>query len=142
MAIVKQTPPCSPAALPTTHLAALTTTTQLCIPPCSRAGATGGQHCRSGAVLPFILASPVARTTMTLMSPLVTGVHHHKGLRRPQMRACARRAYCEKCWVNLGSKSSGWPNVHVFFIKYYSIYIYIPRPGVFLQGKGHQIFYR
>jgi hypothetical protein len=32
--------------------------------------------------LPLILASPVARTTMTLMSPLATGVHHHKGLRR------------------------------------------------------------
>ena len=33
-------------------------------------------------MLPFILASPVARTTINLMSPLVTGVHHHKGLRR------------------------------------------------------------
>jgi hypothetical protein len=32
--------------------------------------------------MPSILASPVARTTMILMSPLVTGVHHHEGLRR------------------------------------------------------------
>ena len=29
------------------------------------------------------------------------------------MRARARRAYCKKCRVNLGSKSSGWPNVPV-----------------------------
>ena len=29
------------------------------------------------------------------------------------MRACARRAYCKKCRVNIGSKSSGWPNVPV-----------------------------
>ena len=30
------------------------------------------------------------------------------------MRACARRAYCKKCRVNLGSKRSGWPNILVF----------------------------
>jgi hypothetical protein len=29
------------------------------------------------------------------------------------MRVCAPRAYCKKCRVNLGSKSSGWPNVPV-----------------------------
>ena len=29
------------------------------------------------------------------------------------MRACAWRAYCKKCRVNLGSKRSGWPNVPV-----------------------------
>jgi hypothetical protein len=27
------------------------------------------------------------------------------------MRACARRAYCEKCRVNLGSKRSGWSSI-------------------------------
>jgi hypothetical protein len=32
------------------------------------------------------------------------------------MRACARRAYCKKCRVNLGSKSSGWPNEPVLII--------------------------
>ena len=70
--------PCSPAY----YFAARSTTEQLYIPPCIRPGATGGQHCRSGAVLPLILASPVARTAMTLMSPLVVCVHHHEGLRR------------------------------------------------------------
>ena len=29
------------------------------------------------------------------------------------MRARARRAYCKKCRVHIGSKSSGWPNVAV-----------------------------
>jgi hypothetical protein len=29
------------------------------------------------------------------------------------MHACARRAYCNKCRVNLGSKSVGRPNVPV-----------------------------
>ena len=29
------------------------------------------------------------------------------------MRARARRAYCKKCRVHIGSKSSGWPNVPV-----------------------------
>jgi hypothetical protein len=32
------------------------------------------------------------------------------------MRACARRAYCKKCRVNLGSKRSGWPNVPVLTV--------------------------
>ena len=27
------------------------------------------------------------------------------------MRACARRAYCKKCRVDLGSKRSGWSNI-------------------------------
>jgi hypothetical protein len=30
------------------------------------------------------------------------------------MRARARRAYCKKCRVHIGSTSSGWPNVPVF----------------------------
>ena len=117
--MVKQTPPCSLAALPTTHPVALPTTTQLCIPPCSRAGATGGQHRWSGAVLPLILASPVARTTMTLMSPLVTGVHHHRGLRRhgggaPLMGGVGYAWWpgtCTDAWwlVGLqGCRAAGW----------------------------------
>ena len=69
--------PCLPPCSPTYHRAALHTTVR-----CSHAGATGGQQCRPGAWLHLLLASTVARTTMTLMSPLVTGVHHHRGLRR------------------------------------------------------------
>jgi hypothetical protein len=35
------------------------------------------------------------------------------------MRACAWRAYCEKCRVNLGSKRSNWPNVPVLISYFY-----------------------
>jgi hypothetical protein len=56
------------------------------------------------------------------------------------MRACARRAYCKKCRVNLGSKRSGWSNIPdlifygnsslTVYEKYrYAIYILVaPRP--------------
>jgi hypothetical protein len=33
------------------------------------------------------------------------------------MRACARRAYCKKCRVDLGSKRCDWSNIPDF--KYY-----------------------
>jgi hypothetical protein len=35
----------------------------------------------------------------------------HAGSCQLLMCACARRAYCKKCRVNLGSKSSGWSNI-------------------------------
>jgi hypothetical protein len=61
------------------------TTTQLCIPSCDAVAqmplvvSNAGQEPGVG---PLLLASTVANTTMTLMSPLVIGVHHHRGLRR------------------------------------------------------------
>jgi hypothetical protein len=35
-----------------------------------------------GSMVVVAIGEYVARTTMTLMSPLVTGVHHHRGLWR------------------------------------------------------------